>query len=408
MTARRTRLALGTIVAGIALVLPAPSGAEVDCSEPTVNTLLRAEAAVSRPALQAPSEYGLSNVYSFVEQATRPLFGYAEAGPQYAGAFEALAPADTPPPPRAVAAHPAEDMPEDATEDWGGVSRASVTPISASASSSGGRELGVGGATAESARSWVTSTIECDVITVIAGWTATDVALAPGVTVAQMGERVTLVVAPSGSSADVEVTLVGAEGVTVPGVAGRPLDPLTDPIREGGGPTIEAGEPRAESGPDGAWASGGGFNVLFLDPETDQGAGYRIGSIEASVEVLGALTRGTPGATVTLPPVVDAPVVAPPAAPAVEPVRSVTGNPPPASETALEIERVAMTEPVFAAITVTTRSWSALAVLVAALAALGTAYAAARTHRQQLPTVDWLLAKSDRRLSRFVAVYLRW
>jgi len=408
VTVRRSRLVLGAVLAATVLATPSPSGAESECIEPTVNVLLAAEAAVSRPALRAPSEYGLSNVYSQVEQATKPQFVYAEAGPQFAGAFEALAPADTPPPPRAVAAHPSDDIPDEATEDWGGVSRAAVTAATASASSSGGRDIGTGGATAESARSWVTSTIECDVVTVIAGWSATDVVLAPGVTAAQMGERVTLVVGPQGSSSDVEVTLVGVEGADAPPVEGRPLDPVTDPMREGGGPTIEVGEPRAEATDEGARATGGGFNFLFLDPETGQGAGYRIGSVEATIDVLGALTRAPAPAAVE-PPVVEPPAVVPAATPAVvRPVRSTTGTPPPVSEAALQIERAATTDPVFSAITVTTRTWFPLAVTAALAALLATAYGAGRVHRHRFPTLDWLFAKADRRVLRFLAVYLRW
>ncbi len=407
MSSRPPRLALSALVTILALAVPTPSVAEADCTTPSVNALLSAEAAVSRPALQAPSEYGLSNVYSQVEQATRPLFAYAEAGPQFAGAFEALAPAGSPAPPRAVAAHPADDIPDDATEDWGGVSRASVTPITAAASSSGARELGTGEATAESARSWVASSIECDVITVIAGWLATDVVLAPGVSVARMGERLTLVVAPSGSSADVEVTLVGVEGAEAPTIEGRPLDPFTDPIREGGGPTIEVGEPRAESGPEGARASGGGFNILFLDPETDQGAGYRVGSVEATIDVLGGLSTGKPAPEVAVP-VIDAPVVRPPPSVAPPPVRSVSGDPPSPSLTTVEIERAATTDPIFSAITVTTRSWYPIVVSLGVVAALGVAYGTARAHRHRFPTLNWLFAHSDRRLLRFLAVYLRW
>lgn len=409
-TVRRARLVAAVVVLTAstpAAVLAAPA-----CDEPTVNTLIAAEAAVSRPALRSPSELALSNVYSQVEQATKPAFVYAEGGPQFAGAFEALTPPGTPPPPRAVAAFPSEDIPDDDTEDWGGTSRATVTPVSGTATSSGGRALGVGDATAEHARSWVSSTVECDVITVIAGWSASNVVFAPGVTATEMGERVTLVVAPTGSSADVEITLVGLEGAESATIEGRPLDPFTDPMRENGGPTVEAGEARAESGPEGAFASGGGFNFLFTDPETGQGAGYRIGSLEAKVEVLGELTSASP-IVADAPPVVAAPALLPSAtAPApvtpAAPTRSVTGAPPPPSSTALEIERAASTDVVFSAVTVTTRTWLPLVAFLATVASIAAAYGAARVNRERFPTLDWLLAKSDRKALRFLAVYLRW
>ncbi len=409
MTTVRGRLLLGVAVSALAISVPTPSGAETDCSVPTVNALISAEAAVSRPALNSPAEYGLSNVYSQVEQATYPQYVYAEAGPQYAGVFEALAPAGTPPPPRAFAAYPSEDIPDESTLDWGGISRAAVTATSASSSSSGGRELGVGGATAENSRSWVATTVECDVITVVAGWSASNVALAPGVTAEQVGERLTLVVAPQGSSADVEVTLVGVEGADTPTVEGRPLDPFTDPIRENNGPTIEVGEPRAESSPEGAEAKGGGFNFLFLDPEAGQGAGYRFGSLEAKVEVLGDITAASPP-SVDVAPVVDAPVIAPPppARQSTAPVRSVSGTPPPPSQTVLDIERAATTDVVFSAVTVTTRSWYPLFAFLAVVLALGSTFGAARFNRERFPTLDWLFTKTDRRALRFVAVYLRW
>ena len=104
-----------------------------------------------------------------------------------------------------------------------------VTSTSASAASNGGRSLGVGEATAENARSWVTSTVECDVVTVIAGWAASNVVVAPGVTAEQMGERVTLVVGPDGASSDVEITLVGVEGAGHPGLRGPPCRPVHRP-----------------------------------------------------------------------------------------------------------------------------------------------------------------------------------
>lgn len=407
---RAHRLLFGVAVGVLVISVPLPSSAEMDCTDPTTNALISVEAAVSRPAINSPAEYALSNVYSQIEQATNPQFVYAEAGPQYAGAFEALAPAGTPPPPRAVAAYPSEDIPDDSTEDWGGVSHASVTATSAAASSNGGRQLGVGDATAENSRSWVTTTVECDVITVIAGWSASNVQLAPGVSAQQMGERLTLVVAPQGSSADVEITLVGVEGAETPTVEGRPLDPFTDPIRENDGPTIEVGEPRAESSPEGAEAKGGGFNFLFLDPEAGQGAGYRIGSLQAKVEVLGDITTASPPA-VDVAPVVDAPAVAPPRVPdraPTAPVRSVSGNPPPPSENALDIARTASTDVVFSAVTVTTRSWFPLFALLAIVLAVGSTWGAARFNRERFPTLDWLFTKTDRRALRFVAVYLRW
>lgn len=408
MKPSRHRLLLAAAIAFAAVAAPTPSGAQVDCATPTVNALIAAEAAVSRPAIRSPAEYALSNVYSQVDQATNPQFVYAEAGPQFAGAFEALAPAGSPPPPRAVAAYPSDDIPDDSTQDWGGVSHASVTSNSGSSSSNGGRELGVGDAVASNARSWVTSLVECDVITVIAGWSASDVVLAPGVTARQLGERVTLVVAPTGSSADVEVTVVGLEGVDTPGLEGRPLDPFTDPTRENGGPTIEVGEPRAESSAEGAHATGGGFNFLFTDPETGQGAGYRIGSVEASVEVLGEITTASPPTTVAS--VLDTPVVTTPvvAVTPAAPTRSVTGTPPPPSEAALDLERTASTDVVFSAVTVTTTSWYPLFAFLAAVALVGSGWGAARFNRDRFPTLDWLFAKTDRRFLRFVAVYLRW
>lgn len=406
----RPRLALAAAAVALAVSTPATSGAQPDCSTPTTNALLSAEAAISRPALRSPTEYGLSNTYAQIEQATFPQYVYAEAGPQFAGAFEALAPAGTPPPPRAVAAYPSEDIPDEATSDWGGVSHAQVTSTSSSASSSGGRELGVGEATAENSRAWVASTVECDVITVIAGWSASNVVLAPGVTATEMGERVTLVVSPTGSSADIEVTLVGLEGAEDATIEGRPLDPISEPTREGGGPTVEAGEPHAESGADGAYASGGGFNLLFVDPEAGSGAGYRIGSIEAKVDVLGDIAVATSPDVSEPVPVVDQPVISPPApiAAAPAPTRSVTGSPPPPSETALQIERVATTDVAFSAVTVTTRSWFPLAVFLAVLATVATSYGTARVNRERFPTLDWLFVKGDRKALRFVATYLKW
>lgn len=409
MTTRRHRFLLGLTVSALAIAVPSPSSAEVDCVDPTVNALISAEAAVSRPAINSPAEYGLSTVYSQAEQATYPQYVYAEAGPQFAGVFEALAPAGSPPPPRAFAAYPSEDIPDESTLDWGGVSHAAVTATSASSSSSGGRELGAGGATAENARSWVATTVECDVITVVAGWSASNVVLAPGVTAEQVGERLTLVVAPQGSSADVEVTIVGVEGAETPTVEGRPLDPFTDPIRENNGPTIEVGEPRAESSPEGAEAKGGGFNFLFLDPEAGQGAGYRFGSLEAKVEVLGGINAATPP-RVDVAPIVDTPAVAapPPVRRPTAPVRSVSGTPPPPSETALEIERTAVTDVVFSSVTVTTTNWFPLFAFLALVLATGSTYGAARLGRTRFPTLDWLLVRTDRRALRFLAVYLRW
>ncbi|WP_436795091.1 hypothetical protein [Actinospongicola halichondriae] len=413
MNRRSIRHLCAVGVFGAVLAVPSTSAAQADCEQPTVNTLITAESAVSRPVIASPGEYALSNVYSLVEQATRPLFTYAEAGPQYAGAFEALLPKTTPSPPRSVSAHPSTDIPDDHSEDWGGQSTTSVTPTSASAASVGGRSLGVGEATAETVRSWVTSTVECDVVTVIAGWAASEVVLAPGVTVDQMGERVTLVVGPDGSSADVETTLVGVGGAIGPDLDGRPTDPLTDPITENGGPVIEAGEPRTEADAEGASASGGGFNFLLTDPSTGQGAGYRVGSVNVAIEILGALDPSDPtsvdenanpfedgGALAGNAPTIDPPAnVAP---------HSESGSPPDPSDAALEVERVSVTNTVLSSVEVTTRSWYPLVLTVAVLLALAVSIGLGRLARGRFPTLDWIFVKSDRRILRFLAVYVRW
>ncbi len=413
MKGRLVRAVLATATLASALMVASPSPAGADCEQPTVHALITAEAAVTRPALAAGSEMPLSNIYSLLEQATRPLFTYAEAGPQYAGAIEALLPTSLPPLPRSVSAHPSTDIPDEHTEDWGGQSMTAVTPTSASATSIGGRSLGVGGITAETVRSWVTSTVECDVVTVIAGWALSEVALAPGLTVEQIGERVTLVVGPEGSSADVETTLVGVEGVPIPDLDGRLTDGVTDPITENGGPVLEVGEPRTEADEDGASASGGGFNFLLTDPATGQGAGFRIGSVNVSIEVLGALTPrdsssvaedSNPfeggGALAGIPPSIDPPAnVAP---------HSTSGTPPEPSAAALEVERVSVTNTVLSSVEVTTRSWYPVVLATAVLLALGATVGVGRLSRKRFPTLDWLFVKSDRRILRFLAVYLRW
>jgi len=386
-----------------------PVAAGPECAQPTIQTLISAESAVSRPVIASPAEYGLSNVYSQIEQATKPQFTYAEAGPQYAGAFEALLPAGSPPPVRAVSAYPSDDIPDSDTRDWGGSSHTEVTAISASASSSGAKEMGVGGATSESSRSWATSIVECDVVTLIAGWQASNVVFAPGVTADQIGETLTLVVGPNGSSAQTDVTLVGVAGAQGVPLEGRPTDPFTDPVREGGGPRLEAGEPRTSADEQGASASGGGFNFLLTDPSTGQGAGYRIGSLNADIKVLGALEFDRPvvagsdgggdtGSTPVLGPDADA------ASSAV----AVAGSAPPPSPVAIATARGVLTDTVLSSVTVTTRSWFWLYASLATLLNVGGAAVTSRAWRRWFPTLDWLVRHGDRLRSRFSTVYLRW
>ncbi len=403
-----SRAGMATRVLGavglMSLSLTPPAGALPACAQPAVQALISAESAVSRPVIASPAEYGLSNVYGQIEQATKPLFTYAEAGPQYAGPFEALTPAGSPPPPRAVSAYPSEDIPDESTEDWGGVSHTMVSPISASASSTGGRELGVGDATADGARAWATSIVECDVVTVIAGWHASNVVLAPGVTAKEMGEVLTLVVGPNGSSATTEVILVGVDGATSAPVEGRPTDPFTDPIRENGGPRLEAGEPRTSATANHATASGGGFNFLQTDPSTGQGAGYRIGSTNASIEVIGRLTAAA------APQVEDSAVEAPPVLerPALTTGSSVIGTPPAPSIDAIAASRAAPIEARTSFIKVQRRSWYALFVALATALSLAGGILTAPTWRRLFPTLDWIVRKGDRQRSRFATVYLRW
>lgn len=402
MRALKLAACMGALVAVLTVSSTMPVSAGPDCSKPTVQALVSAESAVSRPVVASPAEYGLSNVYSLISQATKPQFAYAEAGPQYAGAFEALAPAGTPPPPRAVSAYPAEDIPDSTDADWGGTSHTRVTPISASATSNGARELGSGGATSRSSRSWATSIVECDVVTVIAGWHASDVVLAPGVTAKELGEVLTLVVGPSGSSSKSELTVVGVSGAEVVPASGRPADPFTDPIRENGGPRLEVGETRTSADKAAASASGGGFNFLLTDPSTGQGAGYRIGSINAKIEVLGPLADVLPSGVT--PPTPTAPTVPVSSAPGM----AVVGTPPPPSPVALEAARDMVTETTISMVSVKTRSWYWLAVLIAsALVAAGMAVTR-QTWRTRFPTADWIVRHANRLGLRFSAVYLKW
>ena len=403
MRALKLVACMGALVMSFSWSAASPVSAGPDCSQPTVQALVSAESAVSRPVIASPAEYGLSNVYSLIEQATKPLFTYAEAGPQYAGAFEALTPAGSPPPPRAVSSYPSEDIPDSTDSSWGGTSHTEVTPISASATSSGASDLGASGATSRSSRSWATSIVECDTVTVIAGWHASDVVLAPGVTAEQLGEVLTLVVGPTGSSAKTDVTVVGVNGADVVPVEGRPADPFTDPIREGGGPRLEIGEPRTSADTATASASGGGFNFLLTDPGTGQGAGYRVGSINADIKVLGPLTS-TPVTEVEPPPVSD--VLPESIAPS--PAVAVAGAPPPPSPVAVEAAKATFTDTAISTISVRTRSWTWLVTLLAAALAVAGLRATQRTWRTRFPTADWLVRHGHRVTSRFSAVYLKW
>ena len=274
---RRLPVVAALALAAFALVPPAASEAASFCNLEPAEALTASEAAVSRPALRSPSEYALSNVYARTELATRPDFVYAEAGPQYAGAFEALLPVGAPPPPRAVSAFPSEDIPDSDREDWGGHSETKVTSNSAFADLNRVDRSRRSGATAEAARSFTSTVVECNVITVIAGWSATNVTFPSGPSFERLGQQVTLVVGPSGSSAKVDTA-------TVP--AGRPFAPFTDPMEQGGGPKLEVGDPTTAAAAGSATASGGGFYFLQTDPATGQGAGYRIGAVEASVRVI--------------------------------------------------------------------------------------------------------------------------
>lgn len=404
----RSRLAAaGLLVGALSCSVAPPVAAGIDCSRPTVQALIEVESAVSRPVIASPSEYALSNVYSLVEQATKPQFAYAEAGPQYAGAFEALFPTGTPPLVRSVAAYPSADIPDDDTAEWGGASHSAVTPISAAAASVGLKDLGIGGATSSGARSWATSIVECDVVTVVAGWRVSDAVLAPGVTVEAIGEQITLVVGPRGASAKSDVTLVGVKGAQVVPVAGRPTDPFTDPIHEGGGPRIDVGEPRTRADLGGATASGGGFNLLQTDPSTGQGAGYRLGSLNASIKVLGSLGRVASPSSVANPGRSETSSSSSGqrgnAAAA-----SIVGSPPSPSPQAVRAARQVVTDSLISSVRVTTRSWFGVYAALALLLIAGATALSSRAWRRWFPTLDWIVRRGDQLRSRFSMVYLRW
>lgn len=366
--------------------------AAVACNQEPAQSLTSAEAAVSRPALRSPSEYGLSNVYARTELATRPDFVYAEAGPQYAGVFEALLPVGTPPPPRAVSAFPSEDIPDTDTEEWGGQSETKVTASSAFASSTGSTDLGVPGVRAEGASSYTSTVVECNVITIIAGWSANQVQFPDGPSFERLGQQVTLVVGPSGSKAMVETS-------TVP--AGRPFAPFTGPMEQGGGPKLEIGDPTTATAPGAATATGGGFYFLQTDPATGQGAGYRLGSVEASIRVVvpGAAKAGPKTPEKTLPPLPvstraasSATGVAPAPAPAaVEPLRTLL-----VSDTVTDVLKV------------TSPNLAPIGVFAALLAVATALFATVAIGRRRFPTLDWIARRATTGAGRFAVTYLRW
>lgn len=385
-----------------------PVAAQSDCESPRVHVLSDAEAAVTRPALRSPSEYALSNVYALNQVATRPQFTYAEAGPQYTGAFEALAPPGSPTSPRAVSAYPSEDIPDDDDEVWGGTSTTNVTSTSATASSTATPDLGIPGVVLAGGESFVSTIVDCETVTIVAGWTVSDIDLGPGLAFEQLGETVTLVVGPDGSSADVHTTAVRAEGLDLP-IEGRPLDPFTDPIQENGGQTLEVGEPRTETGDGYAAASGGGFNFLFLDPEAGQGAGFRIGAVEAKINVLGEIpppSEPTPVSQETVQPI----IVPPAQGPTDIGTDSVsTGTPPaPSEQAAASIEAQLVRNTTATTLEVRTRNWLPLWALFAVVALAGVYAGALAVGRRSYPTLDWIARRSLRSATRFASLYLRW
>lgn len=409
------RRVAAAVMIGAASLMPVgvPTAQAGPCKAPTVNALTYAESAVSRPAINSPSEIPVSNLYGIVEQATFPEFTYAEAGPQYAGVFEALLPAGTPPPPRAASAYPSKDIPDEDEENWGGVSRTEVTATSALATSAGGRTA-LGEGSADSSRSWVVTDVKCDVVTVVAGWEANDVTLAPGAFVEQMAQELTLVVGPGGASAEVETSVVGAEGVDVPS-EGRPGDPFADPIRENGGPTLDVGEPRTEVGDDFATGRGGGFHVFFGDPETGQGGGYAIGGVVASIDVLGPLSPVSPPSAQGAGPVSrddlpERPTSRQPVS--VGTTSAAVGTPPPPSSEALDtvaaIEAGTITDELVSVVTAQRRNWVPLFGLLGSLGVVAVMAGAVQVGRDDYPTLEWIAQKSSAAGSRFAAIYLRW
>lgn len=386
------RVVAATAVAATTVVLGPAAAHAAGCDQDPAQALTASEAAVSRPAVRSPSEYALSNVYARTELATRPDFVYAEAGPQYAGVFEALLPVGTPPPPRAVAAYPSQDIPDADTEDWGGHSETAVSATSALASSTASTDLGIPGVSAEAARSFTSTVVECNVITVIAGWSASAVEFPNGPRFERIGQQVTLVVGPKGSSAKVEST-------TVP--AGRPAGPFTEPMQEGGGPILEIGDPTTATGTGAARASGGGFSFLQTDPATGQGAGYRFGSVEASIRVVvpGATkSSATPG----VPKLAQLPA---PTARAV----STTGDAPlPAAAAVDPIRTVLVSDIVTDVLEVTSPNQAVVetlaSILVVGIAMLATVVLG----RRRFPTLDWLARRATRAAARFTVTYLRW
>lgn len=412
-------------------VTPPVTASTYPCRD--VQTSAVVESAVIRPRAQQGAELPLPAIYSAVEYQSRPASTYAVAGPYTLGVFEGtpfdpdsvpgaafglipvpvpIAPpaVDTPlepvpqPPPygRAEAAYPVETIPDDSSASWGpGRSAARVDAAGGSARASGVVAGSGSTPSVESAGSWSVTRFECAVLTVVAGWTATGITHGGG-RIDSISQTLTMAVGPTGSRAEV-VTDAGRPG----GADGQPLAPFTDPFNAQSRQTVEVGEPRVETGNGFARVSGGAVRISFGDPErSDQRIEFRLGSIEAAVQIEGEFFYPSGGMIVE-----EGPTEVRNTSPSRREFRSESGQPPEPSPQAVaagtEALRTASRSRDYR-VDAATDAGPVLLGLVGLLALVAAATGAAVSNRDRWPTAAFALDRSAALGRRFRDTYLRW
>lgn len=424
---------LAAAVGLVALVAPPGPHARADGRCRDILSSATVEAAVARPKAQQGADLPLPAVYSAVEYQSRPASTYAVAGPYTLGVFEGtpfdpdtvpgaavgliplpvpVAPpaVDTPVEPvaqpapygRAEAAFPVESIPDDTEATWGpGRSQARVGPTGGEARAAGAIAGGAAVPAIEAAGSWSVTRFSCETLTVVAGWTASNLTY-PGGRIDAVTQRLTLAVSPEGSTAEV-VTDAGRPS----GLDDQPLAPFTDPFNANSGQTVEVGEPRVETGRGYARVAGGVVRISFGDPErSDQRIELRLGSLQAEVRFEGAFAPvgrlGGPAPT---------PVSGERRTGARQVVRAEAGAPPVVSADAVAAggprARLAGRSQDYRAATGADAGVVLLSLLAVA-ALIGAGGLGASLNRARWPTAAFALDRVGDLARRFRDTYLRW
>jgi hypothetical protein len=419
---------------------PLAAAGDVPCND--VVSSARATSTVGRvdaangAALAAPAYYS-QLIYDSI-----PQVAYDQSGPVTTGQLEdptgtnpqtiiptvyGFLPVDPPPDPepfpdgtpyipappvlgRAEAAYPTlQGIPQDDEGRAGtSTSEAHAYPTYARGRASGGGVGDVDGGY-RTGTAFTSAVFECETLTLVVGWEATGVVTATG-TIPSVSQIATLVISPSGASADVATNVAEETEEGQPVIDGRPLDPVFDPFNQNG-TYVDVGEPRITVEDGFAKVEGGGIRYGTADPSrNDTYTFYTLGSLLGEVtllSVLPAAAASTPDATSTASPA-DTPASPPGSTTAV--VGREVGDPPTPSAAATtfaaaQVQGAAITEDL---VTGSETVLPALLGVVAAALIARVLWVAADRARRRFPTAGFAVDRLREGQRRFRTTYLTW